>query len=185
MDNDRTPPDAAALITAIAATRDRAAFALLFEHYAPRLKAYMMRLGADSEFAEEITQETMLTLWRKAALFDPTRASASTWIYTILRNLRIDALRRMQRVAKELDPTDELVSPESADHLLDASERATRLHMALATLSSEQAEVIRLSFFDDRPHAEIERLLGIPLGTVKSRLRLAMARLRLLMDEDR
>src|SRR5205807_1990388 len=124
---------------------DRAAFATLFVHFAPRVKSYLLRLGTASELAEEMAQETTLTVWRKAALYDPTRASASAWIFAIARHRRIDSLRRV-RLATE--------------------EQARRLRDALARLPATQAEVVRLSFLDERPHAEIERVLGIPLGTV-------------------
>jgi RNA polymerase sigma-70 factor (ECF subfamily) len=180
--DDAPTRDAAALIRAIAETRDKAAFAALFGQYAPRLKAYMRRLGAADEIAEEIVQETMLMVWRKAALFDPTRAAASTWIYTILRNLRIDMMRRIRPLPPELAAADAQAVPADADDVIDAAERTARLRAALASLPPEQAEVVRLSFFDERPHAEIERALGIPLGTVKSRLRLAMARLRRVLE---
>ena len=181
---DRAPTrDAAALIRAIAEDRDRAAFAELFVRYAPRLKAYMRRLGAADEVAEEIVQETMLMVWRKAALFDPARAGASTWIFTILRNLRIDMMRRTRPLPPELDTLAEEVEPAEADSLIDAARRSARLRAALASLPPEQAEVVRLSFFDERPHAEIERALGIPLGTVKSRLRLAMIKLRSVLED--
>lgn len=182
--DDAPTRDAAALIRAIAEDRDRAAFAALFVQYAPRLKAYMRRLGAADETAEEIVQETMLMVWRKAALFDPTRAAVSTWIYTILRNLRIDMMRRVRPLPPELDAPGEQAEPAAADDLIDAADRSARLRAALASLPPEQAEVVRLSFFDERPHAEIERALGIPLGTVKSRLRLAMARLRRVLEGD-
>jgi RNA polymerase sigma-70 factor (ECF subfamily) len=175
--------EAEALIRSIAERGDRAAFAALFTHYAPRIKAYMLRLGAGNELAEETAQEAMLAVWRKAALFDPARASASAWIFTIARNLRIDALRHARLALAESDPVPE-PPPAGADAAIDAARRAKRLRQALATLPAEQAEVIRLSFFDDRPHAEIERALEIPLGTVKSRLRLAMAKLRLLLEDD-
>jgi RNA polymerase sigma-70 factor (ECF subfamily) len=176
--------DAAALIAAIAQSRDRAAFATLFAHYAPRLKAYMLRLGASGDFAEEMAQETMLTVWRKAALFDPARAAAPAWIFAILRNRRIDVLRRARLVLPDIDPTEESPPAPGADAVLDAAQRMARLRAALAALSPEQAAVVRLSFFDERPHAEIERVLGIPLGTVKSRLRLAMAKLRQILESD-
>ena len=176
--------EAAALIRAIAERRDRAAFAALFVQYAPRLKAYMRRLGAADDAAEEFVQETMLMVWRKAALFDPARAAASTWIFTILRNLRIDMLRRSRPLPPELAAAGEAAEAADADDLIDAAQRTARLRAALASLPAEQAEVVRLSFFDERPHAEIERALGIPLGTVKSRLRLAMARLRRVLEGE-
>jgi RNA polymerase sigma-70 factor (ECF subfamily) len=175
--------ESAALIASIAIRSDRAAFAVLFDRFAPRVKAYMLRLGAPPDLAEDIAQETMLALWRKAATFDPQRASVEAWIFTIARNLRIDGLRRMRFTAVN-DSQPENIDPEpDAEATIGAAEYAAKLRTALASLPLEQAEVIRLSFFDDRPHAEIERTLGIPLGTVKSRLRLAMAKLRALLDD--
>jgi len=176
--------DPARLIHAIATRGDRAAFAALFSRFAPRLKAYLVRLGLDHATAEEHAQEVLLIVWHKAAQFDPARATAAAWIFTIARNLRIDAARRAQHVTPAPDPVDEPLPEPSADALLVAEDRSTRVRAALAALPAEQADVIRLAFFDDRPHADIERALGIPLGTVKSRLRLAMSRLRGLLDDD-
>lgn len=169
-------PDFAAMIQAVAARADRDAFATLFDHFAPRVKAWMIRSGATDGSAEELAQETMLTVWRKAALFDPARAGAGTWIFTIARNLRIDAVRR-ERHPDELmpDPADD---PPQSDHLLETRDREARIRDALSSLTPDQMQVVQLAFFQDKPHSEIERTLGIPLGTVKSRLRLAMARLR-------
>lgn len=180
-----TPAEASRMIAAIATSGDRGAFAALFAHYAPRVKGYLLRLGVPDALAEELAQETMLTAWRRAELYDPACGSASAWIFTIARNLRIDAARRdrlaprLELMAEEPDP------PPPADGLLQSAQHAERVRDALARLPAEQAEVIRLSFFDDRPHADIERALGIPLGTVKSRLRLAMARMRALLDDLR
>jgi RNA polymerase sigma-70 factor (ECF subfamily) len=179
-----TDRDPAALIQAVAAQRDRAAFAELFRHFAPRVKAWMLRAGAADAAAEELAQETMLIVWRKAALFDPARAGAGTWIFTIARNLRIDTLRRETHPSALLpDPSDAPADPDPADHGVLAAEREDRVRAALASLSPEQAQVVQLAFFQDKPHAEIERDLGIPLGTVKSRLRLAMVRLRGLLGD--
>jgi len=172
----------ATLIVAVAARADRQAFAALFDHFAPRVKSYMLRLGADPEAAEELAQETLLTVWRKAAAFDPARAAASTWIFTIARNRRIDALRRMRPDLPE-DPVEAASAPERPDGLLVAVQDEARVRAALAALSEDQAEVVRQSFFADRPHSEIAEALGLPLGTVKSRLRLALARLRTLLGD--
>jgi RNA polymerase sigma-70 factor (ECF subfamily) len=173
------------LVRAIALRGDRAAFATLFARFAPRVKAYLLRLGLDAASAEEQAQEVLLTVWRKAALFDPERASAAAWIFAIARNQRIDAARRAQRATPPPDPTDEQAPVPVADTILAAEDRSARVQAALASLPAEQADVIRLAFFDDRPHADIEQALGIPLGTVKSRLRLAIARLRGLLDDER
>ena len=176
-----------ALIEAVAMRQDRAAFASLFEYFAPRIKAYMQRAGANEASAEELAQETMLMVWRKAVLFDPASAGASAWIFTIARNLRIDAHRRASRdgiaavVDVELEfQVDERPHP---DVLMAASQSEQHVRSALAQLSPDQMRVVELSFYEDKAHAEIAQMLGIPLGTVKSRLRLAMNRLRNLLSE--
>ncbi len=172
-----------ALVVAIAERGDREAFVRLFEHFAPRVKSYLLRLGAPPEAAEELAQETMLTVWRRAGNYDPAMAAASTWIFTIARNLRIDLARRAARGVPESDPSDG-VSPEPGpDAALGAAEDETRIRRAVAALPAEQARVIALAFFADKPHSEIAVDLGLPLGTVKSRLRLAMARLRAALDD--
>ena len=159
------------LLRAVAERADRTAFAELFGLFAPKVKSYLLRLGLPAARAEELAQETLLVVWRRAAQFDPASTGAAAWIFTIARNLRIDAARRDGIALPDADPTD------------DAARQSERIRAALAQLSTEQAEVVQLAFFDDRPHGEIERALGIPLGTVKSRLRLAMARLRSLLGE--
>lgn len=177
--------DADELVLAIAQTRDRAAFADLFNAFAPKVKGYLMRQGLPGTEAEELAQETMVTVWRKAELFDPARAAASTWIFRIARNLRIDALRREGRAAAyRLDLTDEPDAPETpeAGHL--ARQRDARLRAELSRLPASQIEVLRLAFFQDRPHSEIAEALGLPLGTVKSRIRLALDRLRRALEGE-
>lgn len=178
-----TPAEHAARILAIAARADRQAFAALFGHFAPRVKTYLMRLGANAALAEELAQETMLTVWRKAALFDPARAGASTWIFTIARNLRLDVARSDKR-RQALDDDTLAPPPEpEPDMLVAAGQRDDRIRVALTTLPPDQAEVVRHAFFFDKPHSEISAELGLPLGTVKSRLRLAMTRLRDALED--
>jgi RNA polymerase sigma-70 factor (ECF subfamily) len=176
--------DFSRLIDAVAANRDRAAFTTLFDHFAPRLKTYLMRGGADAARADELAQETLLTVWRKAESFDATRATAATWIFTIARNLRIDKFRKEWRdvsVGSEIpDTVDESAKP---DATLSDVERGERVRAALRQLSPEQIKVIELSFFEDKPHVEIAKALGVPLGTVKSRIRIAMNRLRDLVSD--
>ena len=177
-------PDFAALIRSVAQHADREAFATLFRHFAPRVKTMLMRGGAPAVSAEELAQETLLAVWRKAAQFDPEKAGASTWIFTIARNLRIDVLRRERHPDTLLpDPSDEPAQPSQADHVLAAGERDERVRAAMAMLSPEQAAVVRAAFFLDKAHGEIERHLGIPLGTVKSRLRLALSKLRAALED--
>jgi RNA polymerase sigma-70 factor (ECF subfamily) len=180
----QTAVDPADLIERVARSADREAFAGLFSQFAPRLKSYLMGLGAPAAAAEELVQETLLTVWRKAASFDRARAGAATWIFTIARNLRIDAARRERTaLAYSINLTDEPEAPESPDDLASAREREGRVRAALTTLPPDQAEVVRLAFFQEKPHSEIADVLGIPLGTVKSRVRLAMSRLRERLED--
>lgn len=170
---------------AVANRQDRAAFARLFAHFAPRVKGYLMRLGAERAQADDLMQDVMLTVWRKAPGYDPQMASPSTWIFAIARNRRIDALRRDKRA--DLDPDDPGLMPDTAalpDRVLDARMWETRLAGAIADLPPEQAQMLRLAYYEDRSHGDIASSLRLPLGTVKSRLRLAVARLRTMFESD-
>ena len=189
----------AELIGRVAAHGDRDAFKLLFEHFAPRVKGFLVKTGMNGDAAEEIelvieddgrpkeiAQTTLLTVWRKAAQFDPASAGAAAWIFTIARNLRIDSARQAARQAKavvgaERDETPEVA--DSAETMMTRRDDVSRVTAALQRLSEEQSTVIRMSFIEEQPHGEIAERLGIPLGTVKSRIRLAMARLRDLLDD--
>ncbi|HEY5288626.1 MAG TPA: sigma-70 family RNA polymerase sigma factor [Caulobacteraceae bacterium] len=181
--SEAAPSNMSALIRAIAERGDREAFAGLFNHFAPRVKSYLMRMGTAPEAAEELAQETLLSVWRRAGAFDPSRAAASTWVFAIARNLRIDLARRERRPLPG-----EQVAPEETprpDAGLEAFQDERRVAMAMAALPAEQARVVRLAFFSDKPHSEIADDLCLPLGTVKSRIRLAMAKLRILLEEAR
>lgn len=176
--------DLARLIEAVAAERDREAFAALFDYFAPRIKAVLMRSNTPAAAAEELAQDAMLTVWRKAALFDRSRAGASAWIFTIARNLRIDVARRDQRgKVLDLEQSELLEPPPRPDEEFDTSEREQRVRAALTHLSDDQIAVVRLSFFEGKAHGDIARELELPLGTVKSRIRLAMNRLRDLLGD--
>ena len=167
------------LVAAVAERRDKAAFTQLFDHFAPRVKAYLLRLGTDSGAAEELTQEVMVTLWRKAALFDHSKSSVGTWLFRIARNRRIDQIRRSR--GETLDEDDPMLLPASLDgpdEIFDARRLEVRMQAALDGLPDEQAQLVRLAFFDSLSHSEIAERTGLPLGTVKSRIRLAFARLR-------
>jgi len=176
--------DPAGLMHRIAVRQDRAALAALFGLYGPRIKSMMLKLGAGDALAEDLVQETFLTVWRKAALYSSQRGAASTWIFTIARNLRIDQLRRQSNKPYEDLEKLELASETPIGNvLLEQQQVVDRVTAALATLPPEQREVVRLSFIQDMPHARIAETTGIPLGTVKSRLRLAYERLRPLLED--
>ena len=163
----------------IAEGGDVEAFRKLFEAYAPRVKSYMMRQGADANTAEELAQETLLTVWRKAGLYSGEKGSATTWIFTIARNLRIDKLRREQTWVALPDGYDQEVSPDATpDEALAEEERRVRVQRALAELPREQHEAVVLSYIEGLSHSEIAERLGLPLGTVKSRMRLAYLKIR-------
>lgn len=167
------------LVMAVAMHRDKGAYAALYRYYGPRLITYLVKQGATSGEAEEIAQETFLTVWSKADQFDPARAAVSTWLFTIARNKRIDTLRRQAHI--EVDDADPLLVPDApADghETVDARERQDAVAAALAMLPEDQATVMRLSFYEDKSHAEIASILNVPLGTIKSRLRLAFKRVR-------
>lgn len=176
--------NASELICAVA-RQDKEAFGRLFEHFAPRIKAMLMRKGLADHRAEDLAQETMLMVWRKASKFKPEGSHAAAWIFTIARNRQIDRARQEKHDVQGAEALIEDAADERplADAVLAASQDRERLRDALDGLSREQQTVVRLSFFEDRPHSEIAEVLSIPIGTVKSRLRLAMGRLRNLLDD--
>lgn len=181
-----SPEELIGLIDAVARKQDRNAFARLFGYFAPRVKSFLLRSGLADSAAEEVTQEVMIAVWRKASYFDPHKAGASTWVFTIARNQRIDRLRRTRSLTADRlpDPSDESEMPPSGEDIAIVAEREEGVRKALESLPIDQSTIVRLSFFAEKPHAEIARELGIPLGTVKSRVRLALNRLRILLDGD-
>jgi RNA polymerase sigma factor (sigma-70 family) len=182
----RTEPSPEDLLEAIAARQDREAFKALFAHFAPRVNAFARRLGVEAQVAEDLAQDVMLTVWRRARLYDRRKAAASTWIFTIARNRRIDLIRREAR--PDFDPEDPGLQGEAgpaADENLAERRRDAGLREAVARLPEEQARLMRLAYFEDKSHGAIAEELDIPLGTVKSRIRLAMRKLRqMLKDQD-
>lgn len=170
-----------AQLQAIRDQQDQAAFAALFRHFAPRVKAFLMRSGMTSSFAEECTQEVMATVWRKAHMFDGTKASVSTWIFTIARNRKIDMIRKTRRPEPEELPWGPDADPDAADVLMLA-EDTQELGRALAALPEKQRRLIERAYFGELSHSEIAAETGLPLGTIKSRIRLALDRLRHAMS---
>ncbi len=173
------------ILARIAFDRSDEAFRKLFDDFGPRIKSYMMRQGADAGTAEELAQETLLTVWSKAALYSSEKGSAASWIFTIARNLRIDRIRRRtpwQELGEEhasAIPSDE----EAPDEAVSLRQRQVRVQSVLRTLPPDQLEVVTLAFIDGLSHSEIADRLGLPLGTVKSRIRLAYQKVRTALED--
>ena len=171
------------LLRAIASERSVEAFEVVFRYFGPRVRVYMLRQVRDAQAAEELMQETMMTVWNKAALFDPARGNVSAWIFRIARNLRIDAHRRDRRPEFDMnDPAFIADDAPAADAQMEELQDAERLHRALADLPQEQRELLKRSFFEEMSHSVIAQQLGLPIGTVKSRIRLAFAKLRTALE---
>ncbi len=169
---------------AVRDARDKAAFARLFDFYGPRLKGFVMRGGMDAALAEEIVQDVMLTVWHKAAQFDPERAQVSGWIYQITRNRQIDTIRRTGRaMPEELKHEDE--HEPDAGQVLAMEQEAGKLKQALGRLKPDQRAMIEKAYLGDLTHQEIREQTGLPLGTIKSRIRLGLERLRHELKELR
>lgn len=172
-------------IEQVASAQSRSAFAEVFEYFAPRLKSYLMRLGSDSSSAEEIMQEVMLNVWRKAGQYDRRQASVSTWIFRIARNRRIDTLRRTNK--PELDAEDPMLQPapaEQPDITVNRVQLESKVRDVIETLPEEQLVLLKAAFYEGLSHSEIAKSFGLPLGTVKSRIRLAFMRLRGSLERD-
>jgi RNA polymerase sigma factor (sigma-70 family) len=164
--------------------RDRSvdAFEVIFRFYAPRIRSFMAVKTKDRQVAEELMQETMTAVWNKAAQFDPARGNVSAWIYTIARNIRIDSFRRRHPEFDMSDPVFVADDVPPADQEFQQNQEAHLLRSAMAELPEEQMDVLRRAFFDEASHSTIARDLGVPLGTVKSRIRLAFEKLRSALE---
>jgi RNA polymerase sigma-70 factor (ECF subfamily) len=171
------------LLQRIAERADPAAFRELYEAYGPRVKAYMIRQGADAGTAEDLAQETLLTVWRKAALYAGDRGSMTTWVFAIARNLRIDRLRR--EVPWQELPEERMAEASGEplpDEAMAEKERQQRVQAALAELPADQKEVVSLAYLEGLSHSEIAERLNVPLGTVKSRMRIAYQKIRQALE---
>lgn len=185
---DDTLPDAqidANLIRRIADRRDKAAFRALYDRYAGRIKGVMIKGGAPNDEADEAMQEAMLAIWRKADTFDPARAPAAAWIFTIARNRRIDMIRRQSRPMP--DPNDPLYTPDPPvppEAEVAAARRDARVREALADLNDDQRAAVHLAFYEGLSQSEVAERMGSPIGTVKSRLRLAVKKLKAALGDS-
>ena len=170
------------LIGKVAKSKDKQAFSEFFSLVAPRVKGYLMKLGSSDIIAEDLLQEVMLTVWKRAETFDRSKAAVSTWLFTIARNKRIDLLRK--EIRPELDPEDPMLSREDeklADTAYEEKQDSEKILEAINTLPKEQSRLINMTFYEDKSHSIIAQELGIPLGTVKSRIRLASSRLKKIL----
>ncbi len=180
-----TASEHAALVAAVAERRDRQSFTVLFDFYAPRLNGYFARLGCDRALAEELTQDVMITLWRKAELFDPQKSSLATWLYRIARNRRIDMLRRDRLDTVEADDFLMEIPDEATPDVnagIDQQAREEILREAMQSLPEEHKALVLMAFYEGLSHSEIAARTGVPLGTVKSRIRLSFTKLRRALE---
>lgn len=168
------------LLYDVGQNKDKDSFIALFNYFAPRIKSFLLKGGASETKADELAQETMLNVWNKAKGYDPTKAAASTWIFTIARNKRIDALRKKKYYSVDLDNLPELEDETDTSPIQNAidSEETHAIAHAIQSLPAEQADLIKRSYFEEKTHQEIAEETGLPLGTVKSRIRIALKRLR-------
>ncbi|MDM9649637.1 sigma-70 family RNA polymerase sigma factor [Rhizobium sp. S163] len=175
----------ATLAGAVAERRDQQAFAILFDYFAPRLKSWLLRQKMTASEAEELVQEVMIVLWHKADLYDATRSSLSTWLFRIARNRRIDLQRRARaRILDEDDPALQPTAEIGADELVANGDRDAQVREAVSQLPEEQREMLRAAFFLGQSHSEIAESTGLPLGTVKSRIRLAFGKLKKVLEAE-
>ncbi|MEK1874847.1 MAG: sigma-70 family RNA polymerase sigma factor [Rhizobium altiplani] len=175
----------AALARNVAERRDQEAFTVLFDYFAPRLKSWLLRQRMSSGEAEELVQEVMIVLWHKAELYDAARSSLSTWLFRIARNRRIDLQRRAKaRTLDQADPALQPVAESGADEILVNDDRDAHIRAAVSRLPEEQREMLRAAFFLGQSHSQIAEATGLPLGTVKSRIRLAFGKLRKVLEAE-
>lgn len=185
-DDASSPIHLSRLLVAVGSERDKDAFEKLYRHFIPRLRSHMKRMTKDTALAEELSQETLVTVWRKAGQFDPAKGQPSTWIFRIARNLYIDKCRRGSR--PEFDENDPAFVPDeglSADILMIREQEARTLGKALMSLRPDHVEILKMSYFEEIPHSAIAQAMGIPLGTVKSRIRTACGKLRRALGDLR
>lgn len=182
----KSPPEltvreASLLLVRVAEARDRTAFTTLFRHFGPRLKAFLMRTEHDEDRVESVVQDVMLSVWRKAHTFDPTKSNASTWMFTMARNRLIDTVRqegRRRRLSDELAREPDATEESGTDFDIERWESGEQIKRLMKDLPSEQARAVVLAFIEGKSHRDIADDLGVPVGTIKSRIRLAFKRMR-------
>jgi RNA polymerase sigma-70 factor (ECF subfamily) len=178
-----TDNDFALCIDLIGKNQDKLAFNNIFRYFAPRLKSFLVKAGSTDSQAEEVIQEVMIAVWTKSSTYDSNKSSVSTWIYTIARNKRIDKIRKEKRhYLSESDEGLEIPVDSTQEKEIFASQVSNSLKKYMSNLPEEQSKLLKLSYFYNKTHADISEELKIPLGTVKSRIRLALTKMRHLVE---
>ena len=182
--NSMTPAQSkvwSAMLAEMAVTKDKSLYIKLYQHFAPKVKAYIIRLGVMEATAEELMQEAMLNMWRKSHLFQPEKSAASTWLFTLARNQSIDWMRKQKYPEYSLENMQDRSEEVSDADLGEKTVQSERIAQAISQLPESQAQVVYMSFFEGRSHSEIADRLMIPLGSVKSRIRLAADKLKVAL----
>lgn len=178
-------PDWGELLSRVANKGDTLAFRKVYDHFAPRIKAYAINQGMHQQ-AEELVQEVMTSVWRNADKYCGSLASASTWIFTITRNQRIDLLRKKGRTSREMTvDTEELWQIPTEDttiRSIQAMSTEKRMRQSIGELPEEQMIAVRKVYYEGKTHQEVAEELNVPLGTLKGRLRLSMKKLRVMLE---
>ena len=173
-------------LSSVAVNRDKTSFGYLFDYLAPKIKGFLRKNGTSEVVLDDLTQEVMIKIWRYAKHFDQKKGKVTTWVFTIARNARIDLIRKENRPEPDInDPVLVNKPPRASDDILFAKQTSTRISEAINELPHEQQQILKYAFFEEKSHAEIAAYTGLPLGTVKSRIRLAFQRLKkTLMELD-
>ena len=178
-----TDDDLTVCIDLIGKNQDKLAFNNIFRYFAPRLKSFLVKAGSTDTQAEEVIQEVMIAVWTKSSTYNSDKSSVSTWIYTIARNKRIDKIRKEKRhYLSESDEGLEIPVDSTQEKEIFATQVSSSLKRYMSNLPEEQSKLLKLSYFYNKTHADISEELKIPLGTVKSRIRLALTKMRHLVE---
>ena len=178
-----TDDDLTLCVELIGKNQDKLAFNSIFKYFAPRLKSFLVKAGSTDTQAEEVIQEVMIAVWTKSSTYDSNKSSVSTWIYTIARNKRIDKIRKEKRhYLSESDEGLEIPVDSTQEKEIFTAQVSNSLKKYMSNLPEEQSKLLKLSYFYNKTHADISAELKIPLGTVKSRIRLALTKMRHLVE---
>ena len=172
-------------ISAVAIRRDRESFMQIYDHFAPKVRVYLVGLGASPAVAEELAQDALLRVWQRAQTYDASRSALSTWIFRIARNLYIDRLRKEPQWVDIQDDLEEQIQIEDTQSpRTESYAEHAQLETWIEQLPAVQARLIRMSYLESKTHSEIAAELNMPMGTVKSHIRRAFQRLQLAVKGE-